>query len=45
MMAGFTKAWIGLESIMLSEMSYRERKVLSVITYMGNLKNKTKSCV
>ena len=31
---------IGMEGMMLSEIA-RERQVLYVITYMGNLKNKT----
>ena len=30
-----------LEDIRLSEMPYRERQILYVVTYMWNLKNKT----
>ena len=36
----FVKAWAGLESIMLSEMSDRERQIPCDFTYRWNLKNK-----
>ena len=38
----FTTTWIDLQSIMLSEMSDRERQITYVTIYMWNLKKKTK---
>ena len=37
----FAATWVGLEGIMLSEMSQKERQILYDLTYMWNLKNTT----
>ena len=45
-MMPFETTCMDLESIMLSEISQtRERQILYVNTYMGNLKNKANECI
>ena len=41
----FAATWMDLESIMVSEMSDRERQILYDITYMWNLKNNTNESI
>ena len=41
----FAATWMILEGMMLSEMSDRERQILYDITYIWNLKYKTKECI
>ena len=41
----FAATWMDLEGIILSKISQTEKDKYSVITYMWNLKSKTKKCI